>query len=168
MAISIHFMTCAVEILDEGTTWARSSPPNGRTQVALIFGGWGEDYDASCASAAAMLDTFDPADCDVRLLHVCQSGHWVVGDEAVTAAVAGRGVKALVSALAPKPGKTFAAGFREAADLLRSVDLALPAMHDADGTLRSVLACPELHSVLILSARQRRVTRRRGLRRLSA
>jgi D-alanine-D-alanine ligase len=128
-------MTCAEEILHDGTSWAR-------IRVALIFGGWGDDYDASCASAAAILAGLDPAVYDVRALHLSQCGQWVVGDEAVTEVVAGLGAAALISALPAKPGKTFAASFREAANLLRDVDVAFPAMHGtygADGTLQSVL-----------------------------
>ena len=113
-----------------------------RLRVALIFGGWSDDYDASCASAAAILDVLDPHVYEVYLLHLCQSGQWVAGDESVATAVAGLGPVALTSALPAEPGRTFAASFRQAANVLRGVDVAFPAMHGAygaDGTLQSVL-----------------------------
>jgi D-alanine-D-alanine ligase len=132
-------MTCAeAMLLDE--LYADEAPP--RLRVALIFGGWGEDYESSCASAAAVLAALDPRRYEIHLLHLCQSGQWVIGGEAVAAAVAELGPVALTSALPAAPGKTFAASFRAAANLLREVDLAFPTMHGAygaDGTLQSVL-----------------------------
>jgi D-alanine-D-alanine ligase len=107
-----------------------------------MFGGWGDDYDPSCTSAAAILAALDHRVYELSVLHLCQGGQWVIGDESVTAAIAGKGPAALSAALPAEPGKTFAAGFREAANLLRTVDVAFPAMHGtygADGTLQSML-----------------------------
>jgi D-alanine-D-alanine ligase len=132
-------MTCAEPMLLDGMSWGETPA---RLRVAIIFGGWSDDYDASCASAAAILAVLDFRLYEVHLLHLCQSGQWVSGDESVATAAAGLGPIALAAALPPEPGRTFAAGFREAANLLREVDVAFPAMHGAygaDGTLQSVL-----------------------------
>jgi D-alanine-D-alanine ligase len=132
-------MTCVEPMLAGGMSWGDAPV---RVRVALIFGGWSDDYDSSCASAAAILAVLDPRLYELHLLHLSQCGQWVVGDESLATAVAGLGPVALASALPAEAGKTFAASFREAANLLREVDLAFPAMHGtygADGTLQSVL-----------------------------
>jgi D-alanine-D-alanine ligase len=132
-------MTCAEPILFDGMSWGGSPS---RMRVAVIFGGWGDDYDPSCASSAAILTALDPRVYEVNVLHLSQSGQWVVGDEAIVAAVAGKGPAALCEALPADSGRTFAASFREAANLLRTVDVAFPAMHGtygADGSLQSML-----------------------------
>lgn len=132
-------MTCIEPALLDELSWDASPT---RLRVGLVFGGWGDDYDSSCASAAAILTGLDPRKYQVHLLHLSQSGQWVVGDESVATSVAGLGAVALASALPAEPDTTFAASFRKAANLLREVDVAFPAMHGtygADGTLQSVL-----------------------------
>jgi D-alanine-D-alanine ligase len=150
-----------VQVGAHGTTWAR-------VQVGLLFGGWGSEYELSCASAAAMLEALDLGRYEVFPIHLSRTGQWVTGTESLAEALRGRGPDELAAALAPPADVTLAAGFREAANLLRSVDVVLPAMHGAygeDGTLQSMLdgiGVPYVGSGVFASAagRNRVVTKR--------
>jgi D-alanine-D-alanine ligase len=120
----------------------RVVPDQARPRVALLFGGCADAYDGSCASAAAVLEVLDPQRYDIVPIQLCKGGQWVVGDAGIAALAAGRGPQDLAALLAPSEDETLAAGFRAATATLRTVDVALPAMHSrfgADATLQNVL-----------------------------
>ena len=62
------------------------SPPapatsDGRTRVALVFGGRSDEHAISCATAASVLRAIDRARYDVLPVGITRQGHWVLVDD---------------------------------------------------------------------------------------
>ena len=125
-----------------------------RIRVALIFGGRSGEHDVSCYSAAGMLSHLDPAKYHVVPIWITPSGRWVVGSDrprsgkvdvpqllAMTPYEPGGAIEP--GALATANGRESLHSILDALEVLRTVDVALPALHGLygeDGTLQSLLA----------------------------
>ncbi len=118
-----------------------------RIRVALIFGGRSGEHDVSCFSAAGMLSHLSPERYEVVPIWITPEGRWVVGsDKPRTGAV---DVPLLLSMTPYEPDditddlRAPLHSILDALTVLRTVDVALPALHGPygeDGTLQSLLA----------------------------
>jgi len=118
-----------------------------RTRVALIFGGRSGEHDVSCYSAAGMLSHLSPDKYDVVPIWITPDGRWVVGSDRPRSGTVD--VPLLLSMTPYEPEgipddpRVPLHSILDALPVLRTVDVALPALHGPfgeDGTLQSLLA----------------------------
>ena len=62
-----------------------------RVRLVVLFGGRSAEHEVSCASAASVLRTLDPARYEVVPVGITLEGRWVLAEEAVAALAAGAG-----------------------------------------------------------------------------
>jgi D-alanine-D-alanine ligase len=116
-----------------------------RTRVALIFGGRSGEHDVSCYSAAGMLSHLNPDRYEIVPIWITPTGRWVIGSDRPRS---GTVDVPLLLSMTPYDADTederpALASILDALPILRTVDVALPALHGPygeDGTLQSLLA----------------------------
>jgi D-alanine-D-alanine ligase len=109
---------------------------DGRTRVAVVFGGRSGEHDVSVHSAESVLANLDPQRYDVVGVRITPDGVWEVGGADL---VSGHGAEPAVRGASPSD---MWHSMTSAVQLLRTTEVVLPVLHGAygeDGTIQSLL-----------------------------
>ncbi|WP_236794149.1 D-alanine--D-alanine ligase family protein [Amycolatopsis sp. GM8] len=126
---------------------------NGKTRVAVVFGGRSTEHTISCVSAGSVLASLDPDRFEIVPVGITQQGGWVLGSsDPKTLEIHGSELptvdetgQALV--LAGDPTRRELVTLDSGAAALGEVDVVFPVLHGAfgeDGTIQGLLELAEI------------------------